>query len=175
MWVAWSSPCLPQASPKPSHWAAGFSESETITWPCLRGALHELLHDLTLPTIPILLFPSSGEMPTQELCPEAKLTPWSSVSLQNTELFKKRIGFGWKQSMERGKLLNQEPSSTVRGLLSLVTAVTSLCVQHRALLVPMVFTHSWGSNCLLQLLRDDCRNELLSPSCLQSENLGKCV
>lgn len=37
----------------------------------------------------------------------------------NTELFRRRIGFGWKQSMERGKLPNQEPFSTVRGVLSL--------------------------------------------------------
>lgn len=66
----------------------------------------------------------------------------SSVSVQNTQPFTKRVAFGWKQPLERGKLPNQEPFSAVRAVLSLVTAVTSLCVQH---LVPMAVTHSRAS------------------------------
>lgn len=61
MWVAWSFPCLPQASPKPS--AAGFSEIETITWPCLRGACMNYCMTSLLPQFPYCFFQLLGRCP----------------------------------------------------------------------------------------------------------------
>lgn len=71
-------PGLPQAQPLGCWCFWNWDNDLALSSWCL----HELLHDLTSPTVPKLLFPSSGEMPTQELCPEAKLTLCNSVSLK---------------------------------------------------------------------------------------------
>lgn len=117
MWVAWS-------SPKPSH--CWFSWSWDNNLALSSWCLHELLHDLTSPTIPKLLFPSSGEMPLQEPCPEAKLRLWSSVSVQKWALEKEDC-FGPKAAHGERKTPNSGAFLPSEGCAFL--GVTRLCVQ----------------------------------------------
>lgn len=157
MWVAWSFPCLPQASPKPS--AAGFSEIETITWPCLRGACMNYCMTSLLPQFPYCFFQLLGRCPHRSW---AQGPNWRSGvqslsqhwALQEEDWFWLKAVHGERKTPKPGAFFHSE------GCAFLVTAVTGLCVQQWVLLVPMVFTHSSGSTCFLQLLRGGGKNDL---------------
>lgn len=144
--------------PKPSH--CWFSWNWDNHLALSSWCLHELLHDLTSPTVPILLFPTSGEVPAQEPCPEAKLTLCSSVfakhwALQKEDCFCLKAVRGERKTPKSGAFLHGERCAFLGD-----SCEKAVCA---ALLVPMVFTHSWGSNCFLQLLRGDGKNEPLLP------------
>lgn len=160
MWVACSFPASPRLHNEPSHWDAGFSETETKSSPYLAIALHEMLHDFTFSTI---LWYCFFQVLVRCLCWRYAYRPILN-SFQSTKCFFKSSSkrfLSVNQSIWRWKLQNPFKNSHRYSSLKLFCAVRGLlldgheksaCEQLQwlarlwSLLVLTVFTHVWGHN-----------------------------